>query len=161
MRLGLVHVNMGSMSQPDALAKAAREAETAGFDSVWAGEHVVLPDPQVPPSPMHPQDPALDPLLALAWAAAPGGSRPQGERAAAATGQAPVPAEPLSQAGQFGGVPSACWPACGLPMAPDPGPAVLTISASASLCFPCAFADGGRDPAGRLRAARPGRRQAA
>ena len=62
MRLGLVHVNMGSMSQPDALAKAAREAEAAGFDSVWAGEHVVLPDPQVPPSPMHPQDPALDPL---------------------------------------------------------------------------------------------------
>ncbi len=70
MRLGLVHVNMGSMSQPDALAKAAREAEGAGFDSVWAGEHLVLPDPQVPPSPMHPQDPALDPLLALAWAAA-------------------------------------------------------------------------------------------
>ena len=70
MRLGLVHVNMGSMSQPDAVAKAAREAEAAGFDSVWAGEHVVLPDPQVPPSPMHPQDPALDPLLALAWAAA-------------------------------------------------------------------------------------------
>jgi probable F420-dependent oxidoreductase len=70
MRLGLVHVNMGSMSQPGALAEAARAAEAAGFDSVWAGEHVVLPDPQVPPSPMHPQDPALDPLLALAWAAA-------------------------------------------------------------------------------------------
>jgi probable F420-dependent oxidoreductase len=70
MRLGLVHVNMGSMSQPDAVAQAAREAEAAGFDSLWAGEHVVLPDPQVRPSPMHPQDPALDPLLALAWAAA-------------------------------------------------------------------------------------------
>jgi probable F420-dependent oxidoreductase len=70
MRLGLVHVNMGSMSRPDALAQAARAAESAGFDSVWAGEHVVLPDPQAPPSPMPPQDPALDPLLALAWAAA-------------------------------------------------------------------------------------------
>jgi probable F420-dependent oxidoreductase len=70
MRLGLVHVNMGSMSQPEALAAAARAAEAAGFDSVWAGEHVVLPDPQVPPSPMRPRDPALDPLLALAWAAA-------------------------------------------------------------------------------------------
>jgi probable F420-dependent oxidoreductase len=70
MRLGLVHVNMGSMSRPDALAQAARAAESAGFDSVWAGEHVVLPDPQAPPSPMAPQDPALDPLLALAWAAA-------------------------------------------------------------------------------------------
>src|SRR6201995_1891096 len=70
MKLGLVHVSMGSMSQPDALVRGAQAAEAAGFDSVWAGEHVVLPDPQVPPSPMAPQDPALDPLLALTWAAA-------------------------------------------------------------------------------------------
>jgi probable F420-dependent oxidoreductase len=70
MRLGLVHVNMGSMSRPDPLAQAARTAEAAGFDSVWAGEHVVLPDPQARPSPMPPQDPALDSLLALTWAAA-------------------------------------------------------------------------------------------
>jgi probable F420-dependent oxidoreductase len=70
MRMGLVHVNMGSMSQPDALVRAAQTAEAAGFDSLWAGEHIVLPDPQVPPSPMHPQDPALDSLLALTWAAA-------------------------------------------------------------------------------------------
>src|SRR5262245_19612304 len=70
MRLGLVHVNMGSMSRPDSLVAAARQAEAAGFDSVWAGEHVVLPDPQAPPSPMKPDDPALDSLLALTWAAA-------------------------------------------------------------------------------------------
>jgi probable F420-dependent oxidoreductase len=70
MLLGLVHVNVGSMSRPDDLVAAARAAEAAGFDSVWAGEHVVLPDPQVPPSPMAPQDPALDSLLALTWAAA-------------------------------------------------------------------------------------------
>jgi probable F420-dependent oxidoreductase len=70
MRLGLVHINMGSMSQPDTLVQAAQMAEAAGFDSLWAGEHVVLPDPQVPPSPMRPQDPALDSLLALTWAAA-------------------------------------------------------------------------------------------
>jgi probable F420-dependent oxidoreductase len=70
MLLGLVHVNMGSMSRPDGLVAAARSAESAGFDSLWAGEHIVLPDPQVPPSPMSPQDPALDSLLALTWAAA-------------------------------------------------------------------------------------------
>src|SRR5256714_1422528 len=35
-----------------------------------AGEHIVLPDPQVPPSPMAPGDPALDSVLALTWAAA-------------------------------------------------------------------------------------------
>ena len=70
MLLGLAHINMGSMSRPDALVTAARAAEAAGFDSVWAGEHIVLPDPQVPPSPMRPQDPVLDSLLALSWAAA-------------------------------------------------------------------------------------------
>jgi probable F420-dependent oxidoreductase len=70
MRLGLVHVNMGSMSRPDGLAQAAQAAEAAGFDSLWAGEHIVLPDPQVPPSPMDPREPTLDSLLALAWAAA-------------------------------------------------------------------------------------------
>jgi probable F420-dependent oxidoreductase len=70
MRLGLVHVNMRQLSQPTALAAAARAAEAAGFDSLWAGEHVVLPDPQVPPSPMAPQEPTLDPLFALTWAAA-------------------------------------------------------------------------------------------
>src|SRR5947207_4922404 len=70
MRLGLIHINMGPMSRPDALVQAARAAEQAGFDSVGAGEHLVLPDPQVPPSPMAPQDPALDSLLALTWAAA-------------------------------------------------------------------------------------------
>jgi probable F420-dependent oxidoreductase len=70
MLLGLVHVNMGPMSRPDGLVAAARAAEAAGFDSVWAGEHIVLPDPQVPPSPMEPHEPALDSLLALTWAAA-------------------------------------------------------------------------------------------
>jgi len=70
MLLGLVHVNMGSITRPDAVVEAAHAAEAAGFDSVWAGEHIVLPDPQVPPSPMAPQDPALDSLLALTWAAA-------------------------------------------------------------------------------------------
>jgi len=70
VKLGLFSINMGSSARPEHLAQTARRAEEAGFDSVWAGEHVVLPDPQVPPSPMHPRDPALDPLLALAWAAA-------------------------------------------------------------------------------------------
>ena len=70
MKLGLFGINMGAASSPDGLASTALAAEAAGFESLWAGEHVALPDPQVPPSPMAPQDPALDPLLALAWAAA-------------------------------------------------------------------------------------------
>src|SRR5713101_7922625 len=70
MKFGLFGINMSICSSPDVAARVARAAEAAGFESVWAGEHVVLPDPQVPPSPMAPQDPALDSLLALAWAAA-------------------------------------------------------------------------------------------
>ncbi|CAN5669503.1 LLM class F420-dependent oxidoreductase [soil metagenome] len=69
MKLGLFHINMGPRSRPEMLATTAAEAEDAGFDSLWAGEHIVLPDPQVPPSPMGPQEPALDPLLGLCWAA--------------------------------------------------------------------------------------------
>jgi probable F420-dependent oxidoreductase len=70
VKLGLFSINMGPCSRPDELSAAAIAAEGAGFDSLWAGEHVVLPDPQVPPSPMAPQDRALDPLLALTWAGA-------------------------------------------------------------------------------------------
>lgn len=70
MKLGLFSINMGSSVRPDDLVAAARAAEAAGFESAWAGEHVVLPDPQMPPSPMSPRDPALDSLLALTWAAA-------------------------------------------------------------------------------------------
>jgi probable F420-dependent oxidoreductase len=69
VKLGLFGINMDS-AEPDRLVAAAQAAEAAGFESVWAGEHVVLPDPQVPPSPMAPQDPALDSVLALTWAAA-------------------------------------------------------------------------------------------
>jgi probable F420-dependent oxidoreductase len=70
MKLGLFGMNTGAQSGPEGLAAAARAAEAAGFDSLWAGEHVILPDPQVPPSPMAPQDPALDLMIGLTWAAA-------------------------------------------------------------------------------------------
>src|SRR5450755_2782883 len=61
---------MGSSAGPEELIVTAQAAESAGFESIWAGEHVILPDPQAPPSPMAPQDPVLDPLVALTWAAA-------------------------------------------------------------------------------------------
>src|SRR3954462_7783646 len=70
MKLGLFSVNMGAASTPDGVVVAARTAEDAGFDSLWAGEHVVLPDPCVPPSPMDPEDPILDPVIALTFLAA-------------------------------------------------------------------------------------------
>ena len=49
--LGLFSMTTGPCSHPEGAARVARAAEAAGFDSLWGGEHVVLPDPQTPPSP--------------------------------------------------------------------------------------------------------------
>jgi probable F420-dependent oxidoreductase len=70
MKLGLFGINTGPCASPETAARVARAAEAAGFESVWTGEHVVLPDPQVPPSPAPPQHPMLDPAVALAFLAA-------------------------------------------------------------------------------------------
>lgn len=66
MRFGLFGINYGACADPATAAVVARAAEDAGFESVWTGEHVVLPDPQVPPSPVPPGVPFLDPAVALA-----------------------------------------------------------------------------------------------
>jgi probable F420-dependent oxidoreductase len=70
MRFGLFAVNMGACLDPAVAIRIAVLAEELGFDSLWAGEHVVLPDPRVPPSPMEPDDPILDPIVALTFLAA-------------------------------------------------------------------------------------------
>ena len=69
MKFGLFAINMGPCSQPATAVRVAQAAEAAGFESVWTGEHVVLPDPQVPPSPLPPEYPMLDPAVALAFVA--------------------------------------------------------------------------------------------
>lgn len=69
MRFGLFGINIGPCASGLTAAEVARAAEAAGFESVWTGEHVVLPDPQVAPSPLPPQTPLLDPAVALAVAA--------------------------------------------------------------------------------------------
>ncbi len=70
MKFGLFSINAYACSEPETAARVARAAEAAGFDSVWGGEHVVLPDPRVPPSPMEPDDAILDPVIALTFIAA-------------------------------------------------------------------------------------------
>ena len=70
MKFGLFGINFGACAAPDSAQKVAREAESAGFESLWTGEHVVLPDPQVPPSPAPPLTPMLDPAVALTFVAA-------------------------------------------------------------------------------------------
>jgi len=69
MKFGLFGINFGPCAEADATVRVATAAEAAGIESVWTGEHVVLPDPQVPPSPLPPHVPMLDPAVALAFVA--------------------------------------------------------------------------------------------
>jgi probable F420-dependent oxidoreductase len=71
MKFGLFGINMGPCGgDVDAMLRVAESAEAAGLESLWTGEHVVLPDPQAPPSPASPDTPFLDPSVALAAIAA-------------------------------------------------------------------------------------------
>jgi probable F420-dependent oxidoreductase len=70
MKIGLFGINFGVAGAAGAMVRLAKAAEDAGLESIWTGEHVVLPDPRVPPSPRHPQPPFLDPVVALSHVAA-------------------------------------------------------------------------------------------
>lgn len=70
MKLALFSMNSGVCATPEGMTRIGRAAEESGFESLWVGEHVVLPDPRVPPSPMNPEDPILDPVVALTYLAA-------------------------------------------------------------------------------------------
>ena len=70
MKFGLFAVNMYACSYPKTAIQIAQLAEEAGFESLWAGEHVVLPDPQALLSPMAPHDRILDPVIALTYLSA-------------------------------------------------------------------------------------------
>src|SRR5918992_1273452 len=68
--IGLFAINSHACASPGAAARIGTLAERLGYDSLWAGEHVVVPSPRVEPSPMEPGEPILDPLVALAHVAA-------------------------------------------------------------------------------------------
>ena len=75
--VGLFGINSHACAKP--VRPAGRElAEELGYDSLWAGEHVVVPSPRVEPSPMEPDEPILDPLVALAHLAAAHRAHPPG-----------------------------------------------------------------------------------
>jgi probable F420-dependent oxidoreductase len=70
MKLGYFGLNMGTYATPEACIRVARTCEDAGYESIWTGEHVIVIDPQEPPSPIAPLTPQLDQGIALAWIAA-------------------------------------------------------------------------------------------
>jgi probable F420-dependent oxidoreductase len=60
---------MGACASAEGASQIGALAEQLGFDSLWMGEHVVAPTPHAPPSPIAPDYPILDPLVALAMVA--------------------------------------------------------------------------------------------
>ena len=69
MKFGLFGIGSGPCAEPEVAKAVAQAAELAGYDSLWTGEHVVLPDPQAPPSPAPPEAAMLHPSTILAYLA--------------------------------------------------------------------------------------------
>ena len=69
MHIGLFGINMNFLADPVWAKKVAQHAETLGFESLWTGEHVVLPDPREAPSPAAPETPMLHPPALLSYLA--------------------------------------------------------------------------------------------
>jgi probable F420-dependent oxidoreductase len=78
MRIGLHALGIGTGAQPEVIRAVAMAAETAGFATLWSGEHVVMVDRPASRYPYSPDGqiavPAaadwLDPLLGLSFTAA-------------------------------------------------------------------------------------------
>ena len=70
MKFGLFGINTGPCADPDVIRNVSVAAENAGFESLWTAEHVVLPDPQTPPSPAPPLQPFIHTFTALSFIAA-------------------------------------------------------------------------------------------
>lgn len=68
--IGVAGLNAKATLGPAETLRLARLAEELGYGSWWAGDHVVLPSPRVPDSPMEATDPILDPLVHLGYVAA-------------------------------------------------------------------------------------------
>ena len=67
LKFGLTAINAGVTSYPEALVRLAQVAETAGFDSLWAGEHHVLAESS---ERMPATNRILNPVVALTFVAA-------------------------------------------------------------------------------------------
>lgn len=70
VKIGLFAINYGTCADPELAVQVAQYAEAAGFESVWTGEHVALPDPAPPGFSIPPTLPLLDTIVALTLVAA-------------------------------------------------------------------------------------------
>jgi probable F420-dependent oxidoreductase len=69
VKIGVCSANSGPYTTRATLGELARLAEAFGIESIWVSDHVVVPDPREPPARMDPEDPILDPVVALAFLA--------------------------------------------------------------------------------------------
>jgi probable F420-dependent oxidoreductase len=66
MRVGIHLPHIGRKAGPDAIRRAAIQAEELGFSDAWSSEHIIIPKgAPYPPSALF-----YDPVLTLTWAAA-------------------------------------------------------------------------------------------
>src|SRR6202007_539049 len=66
MRVGIHLPHIGRKAGPEAIRRAAIQAEELGFADVWTSEHIIIPrGAPYPPSAIF-----YDPVLTLTWAAA-------------------------------------------------------------------------------------------
>jgi probable F420-dependent oxidoreductase len=70
MDFGYFGFNVGALNNADSMERVVVSAEQLGYESVWTGEHVILIDPQEPPSPVPPESNFVDSIASLAFAAA-------------------------------------------------------------------------------------------
>jgi probable F420-dependent oxidoreductase len=92
---GLYGLHKGGSVDPEALARRARRAEDAGFESLWVGDHIALPTD----APDSPDEPRLELIVCLAHLAA------VTDRVRLATGVAVLPArQPVLLAKQLASI---------------------------------------------------------
>ena len=78
MKVGLFGINMGHVDASATLPSLIAKLETAGFESVWTGEHVIIPEDYASRYPYNSsgklgiplETPFVDPLITLSYIAA-------------------------------------------------------------------------------------------
>src|SRR5436190_1608656 len=70
MLFALFPINTSALADPELMARVAVAADEAGIESVFTGEHIVVPDPMAPPSHVPPETVLVHPSTALAFCAA-------------------------------------------------------------------------------------------
>ena len=69
MKIGWFGIGSGLLADKGGVNAIGQAAEDLGFESLWVGEHPVLIDPRMSPSPLPPHTPLLDPVGVLSYLA--------------------------------------------------------------------------------------------